>query len=55
MSDRIRKFMGKKTDKLISLADEQEKTKDKKVENLVKEREDIHKKRQDHEGHIERI
>jgi len=41
VSDRIRRFVEKKTQNLNSLAEEQEKIKDKKIDSLEREKDDI--------------
>lgn len=55
VSERIRKHLGRKTDLLNTKADDQDKTREKKVDNLDKDREDILKKKEDDDKEIERM
>ena len=52
MSDRIRKYVEKKTSKLNDLAENQEKVKDKKIDTLEKEKDDINRKKEEDEKEI---
>lgn len=55
VSDRIRKFVQAKTEMLAKKADEQDKLREKRVEALEKEREDIHHNREEEEREITRM
>jgi len=47
--------MERKTNTLVSHAEDHDKVKDKKVEGLMKEKDDILKRKMDHETNIEKI
>lgn len=55
VSEKIRKFVGGNTDALNQKTDEQEKIREKKVDNLDKEREDILKSKEEDDIEIERL
>jgi len=55
VSDRIRRYMERKTNMLVTHAEDHDKVKDKKVELLQKEKDDILKKKMEHESNIEKI
>ena len=52
VSERIRRFVEKKTATVIDLADNQEKIKDKKIEGLEKDKDEIIRKKEDDEKEI---
>ena len=55
VSERIRKFVQSKTEMLQRKADDQDKTREKRVDLLEKEREEIHRKREEDEREISRM
>ena len=55
MSDRIRGYVDKKTSNLNNLAEDQEKIKDKKIESLEKEKDEINRKKEEDEKEISRM
>ena len=52
VSDRIRKFVERKTGKLNELAENQEKVKDKKIDGLEKEKDEIIRRKEEDEKEI---
>ena len=52
MSDRIRRFVERKTLTLNDLAENQEKVKDKKIDGLEKEKDDVNRKKEEDEKEI---
>ena len=55
VSERIRKYVGMKTDKLNGQADEQEKVKDKRVDALERDKDEINRKKDDDDKEIARM
>jgi len=55
VSDRIRKFLQQKADILAKKADDQDKLKDVKVEDITREREEIYKRKAGEEDTIKEI
>lgn len=55
MSDRIRGYVERKTTALNELAENQEKIKDKKIDSLEKDKDDINRKKEEDEKEISRM
>ncbi|CDW81373.1 leucine rich repeat family protein [Stylonychia lemnae] len=55
VSERIRGYVDKKTQNLNTLAEDQEKIKDKKIESLEKEKDEINRKKEEDEKEISRM
>lgn len=55
VSDRIRGYVDRKTQALNDLAENQEKIKDKKIDSLEKEKDEINRKKEEDEKEISRM
>jgi len=55
VTEKIRRFVEKKTANLNQLAEEQDRVKDRKIDQLERERDEIHRQKEDHEKEITRM